>query len=208
MKRVLLSIATISAIVTFANAGKDVEPAVEPPVPVPVPPKVTPQSAPPLGLYIGGGFTYAHTSCECEEILTEDGPKRGSSSGDSYGVHLKAGYDFSDFFGVEARYIYTPWGDDGKTLKHYGLYAKPTFGVTEDLDLYALLGYGKTECEYEDLDEKGFAWGVGAEYLFNKKKDGAKEGWGVYAEYMQPLRKTGSKDIKTHVANVGVAYHY
>ncbi|NPA27591.1 MAG: porin family protein [Epsilonproteobacteria bacterium] len=215
MKKVLISIVATAALATLVNAGKNKDMATEPPIPVPLAPEIAPKtpaptttSTPPLGLYIGGGFTYAHTECECDELQTTDGVTTGESTGDTYGINLRAGYDFNQFIGVEARYIYTPWGDEDKTLKHYGLYLKPTYGVTDNIDVYGLVGYGKTECDYQDIDEKGFGWGVGAEYLVNKKDKGAKKGWGIYAEYSQPLRKDDDKDIKTNLGSVGVSFHY
>ncbi len=45
--------------------------ATEPPIPVPEAPKPSPKIAPPLGLYIGGGFTYAKTECKCQELQTD-----------------------------------------------------------------------------------------------------------------------------------------
>jgi len=209
MKKVILSIVTVAALSsTTLFAGKNSAPAVEVPAPVPIPAVTTKSSTPPLGLYVGGGFTYASTECECKELKTKNGTINGKSEGSTSGINLKAGYDFNEFIGLEGKYIYTPWGDEDKSLEHYGIYLKPNYAVNENLDLYALVGYGKTKCEYQNLDENGFAWGVGGEYLIGKKENGKKSGWGVYVEYNRPLRKTDDKDIKTDVANAGVSYHF
>jgi len=169
----------------------------------------TPKATTPiLGMYVGGGFTYAESECECSEITTSGGTVQGSSEGSTSGINLKAGYSFNDFIALEAKYLYTPWGDDGKSLKHYGIYLKPSYAVNDNIDLYALLGYGRTECEYQDIDKDGFAWGLGGEYLIGKKVDGKKSGWGVYVEYNRPLKKSGDTDITTDVANAGVSYHF
>jgi opacity protein-like surface antigen len=124
------------------------------------------------------------------------------------GVNLKAGYDFNEYIGIEAKYLYTPWGDEDRTLKHYGLYLKPSYPITESLDIYALLGYGKTECESLKDSEKGFGWGVGASYNFGKRVAGKKEGLGVYVEYLRPLKKTGNKKITIDTVNAGLQYNF
>lgn len=206
MKKVIFSLIAVAALGSSLYAGKNVAPAPVPPLPIPEAPQ--PTVVPPLGLYVGGGLTYASTSCKCSALQTSDGLVQGQSSGKSYGVNLRAGYDYNDYIGVEARALYTPWGDKDKTMKHYGLYLKPMAPVTDNVDLYGLLGYGKTKCDYRNIDEKGFAWGLGAEYSFGKKTNGVKEGWGVYAEYSRPLKKSGATTMKADVASAGMAYHF
>ena len=208
MKRVILSLITIA---TFSStsmfAGSSNMKAIQKPVPIP---SVIADTSvlPPLGMYIGGGFTYAKTKCECKEITTSIAAIRNKSEGTTNGINLKAGYDFNEFISLEGKYIHTPWGDEGKALKHYGIYIKPNYAVNENLDLYGLLGYGKTKCEYQNIDKDGFAWGLGGEYLIGKRSNGKKNGWGVYVEYNRPLSKSGDKEITTDVANAGVSYHF
>ena len=204
MKKLTLSIATLAIMAVSAHAGKNVIPA--PVEPLPVPPAVIP----PLGLYIGGGFTYSKAECQCDpSVKCENGTSCAKvNSATTYGANLKAGYMFNEYIGLEGKYIYTPWGDKDRTLKHYGLYLKPTFPVTDNLDVYALLGYGKTECETLKDAQKGFAWGAGAEYTINKKIAGKKDGFGVYVEYLRPLKKTGNKNITVDMINAGVSYNF
>ena len=209
MKKVIFSLVAVTALSSAVFAGKNIAPAPIPPLPVPEKPATTPEVLPPLGLYIGGGFTYAKSECKCDSrVKFSDGSVGKVHEGKSYGVNLKAGFDFNEYIGVEGKYLYTPWGDKEKTLKHYGLYLKPNIAVTDSIDAYALLGYGKTNCETLDKSFKGFAWGVGTEYSFGSKKDGIKEGWGVYAEYLRPVKKSGDKSIKVNTLNAGVAYHF
>jgi len=203
MKKMRLAIAAIAALSISAHAGKNYIPAPVEPIPVPV------EVVPPLGLYIGGGLTYAKSSCQCDtSVKFSDGSTSRVRNGKSYGVHLKLGYNYNEYIGIEGRYIYTPWGDKDRTIKHYGLYIKPTYPVNEHFDIYALLGYGKTECETIKQSYKGFAWGAGAEYTFNKKVEGRKDGLGVYIEYLRPLKKTGNKNIKIDMVNVGASYNF
>ncbi len=206
MKRVLISITTIAALSSFAIAGKDILPVKTEPVEIPEV-KEKADLKLPLGLYLGGGLSYASTECKCKEITLSGNKKVTSSEGKTYGVNLRAGYDYNKFIGIEAKYLHTPWGDDGKALKHYGIYLKPNYAVNENIDVYGLLGYGKTKCEFQNISKKGFAWGLGGEYTINKKKN-KNNGIGIYAEYLRPLKKSAPKEITTNVANVGIAYHY
>jgi opacity protein-like surface antigen len=202
MKKTLLSITAVAVMSVSAFAGKNYIPAVVEPIPVPV-------AEIPLGLYLGGGFTYAHSECQCDDSIEfSNGTGSKVNKANTYGYNLKAGYTINEFLAVEAKYINTPWGDDDKSLKHYGLYLKPTYAVSENLDIYALLGYGKTECETLQDTQKGFAWGAGAEYTFDKRVEGLKSGFGVYVEYLRPLKKTGNKDITVDMVNTGVSYHF
>ncbi len=201
MKRKSLFIAAVIAMTTAAQAGKDVVPAPVEPIPVPV-------ASVPLGLFFGGGLTYAHSECKCDSLALTNNKKVKTDKGTTYGINLKAGYNYNEYIGVEAKYIYTPWGDKDKTLKHYGIYLKPTYPVNENLDIYALIGYGKTECESVNASQSGFAWGAGAEYTFKKKVEGKKDGLGVYVEYLRPLKKTGNKNITIDMVNAGVSYNF
>ena len=211
MKKVIFSLVATVALSSVAFAGKNVAPVPVPSIPIPQKPQppVTPAVLPPLGLYVGGGLTYVHSKCKCDSnVHFSDGTNGRTNKADTYGINLKAGYTFNDYLAIEGQYLYTPWGDEDKTLKHYGLYLKPTAPVADNLDVYGLLGYGKTECETTNDSFKGFAWGLGAEYTFGQKVSGAKNGWGVYAEYTRPLKKSGSKNITTNAVSTGVAYHF
>ncbi|NPA27590.1 MAG: porin family protein [Epsilonproteobacteria bacterium] len=201
MGKVKVCMGLLVALTLGANAGKNFIPAPSKPIPVPVI-KV------PLGLYLGGGFTYSSSECECLPIESTSGTIAKSTDSTTYGYNLKAGYYFNPYIGLEAKYFYTPWGDDDRTLKHYGLYLKPTYPVTDHLDVYALLGYGVTDCEVLKDSEKGFGWGVGASYTINPKVKGKKDGAGFYLEYLRPLKKTGNKDITIDTIHTGVEYNW
>ncbi len=211
MKKIFFSLATVVALSATAFAGKNVAPVTIPPVPVPPKPQIsqTPTIIPPLGLYIGGGLTFVKSECQCDtNVHFSDNTTSKVNSAKTYGVNLKAGYTFTEYLAIEAKYLYTPWGDDYKTLKHYGIYIKPIAPVNDNIDVYGLLGYGKSECETLNKSYKGLAWGLGAEYTFGQKKEGLKNGWGVYAEYTRPLKKSGSQNITTNAISGGVSYHF
>ncbi len=202
MKNLRLAIASVVILTASVHAGKNVIEPLSDPIPVPV-------VNIPLGLYLGGGLTYTSSKCQCStDVKFSDGSTSRVSSAKTYGYNLKAGYFINKFLAVEAKYIYTPWGDKNSKLKHYGAYLKPVFAVSENLDLYALLGYGVTDCNRLNASQKGFAWGAGAEYTVNKKVDGQRDGVGLYVEYLRPLKKTGNKNITVDMVNAGVSYHF
>ncbi len=214
MKQIVISISTIAILSSLAIAGKNTIPAPSEPLKIPEPATTVNNNGSvnlenlPLGLYLGGGLTYAKSECKCNQNVTFSNNSVGKTNkATTYGVNLKAGYDYNKFIGIEAKYLHTPWGDDGKALKHYGIYLKPNYAVDENIDLYGLLGYGKTECETLQDSKKGFAWGLGGEYTIENSKDKNK-GVGIYVEYLRPLKKKTPNEITTNVANVGVAYHY
>ena len=200
MKKLLILLSAVAIFATVSNAGKNYIPAPVEPIPVPPPIEV------PLGLYLGGGLTYTQSECKCEDIVLSNGQPITAREDKTGGINLKAGYSFNQYMAFEAKYIYSPW--KGHTVKHYGLYLKPTYPISENFDIYALLGYGKTECETLPDSYKGFAWGAGAEYTLNKKIKGKKDGFGLYVEYLRPLKKSGNKDIKVDMVNAGVSYNF
>ncbi len=198
MKKLLFLV----VIASFAYGGKNVAPPPSEPIPVPVPVKV------PLGFYFGAGFSYVHSKCKCAPLLTSNGYKENEHKGNSSGVNLKVGYEFNPYLAIEAKYFYTPWGDSDKTVKHYGLYLKPSYPLTEHIDIYALLGYGKTDCQTLQKSQNDFSWGVGASYHMNKRIKDKKEGFGIYLEYLRPLHKTDGKTIKTDTIHTGLQYNF
>ncbi len=36
----------------------------------------------------------------------------------------------------EPKNLYTPWEDEDKTLKHYGIYFRPIYPITDNIDIY------------------------------------------------------------------------
>jgi len=211
MKKVIFSLVAATALSSTLFAGKNVAPAPLPPMPIPEKPAPTPAATlPPLGLYIGGGLTYAKSECQCDNtVKCSDGSSCGKvQEGKTYGYNLKAGYDLNEYIGLEGKYFSTPWGDEDKSLKHYGLYLKPSMPVTNNIDAYALLGYGKTDCDKIGQSFKGFSWGLGTELTLGDKTSGLKNGWGVYAEYLRPIKKSGDKSVKVDTLQAGVAYHF
>ena len=149
----------------------------------------------------------------------------------TYGVMLRGGYEFNEYFGVEARGIRTfldkgPFG--GVPLQHIGLYAKPQYPLSESFNFYGLLGYGYTEnlgngnrLKYFDNDH-GFSAGLGLEYDLSDKEgdfehnanydrdfDGYAdqgEGWSLFVDYQRLLIKSDVPDMD--VVSAGLRYDF
>ncbi len=172
--------------------------------------------------YLGAGlvalkFHSCGNSCSYEDL--------------TYGAMLRGGYDFNEYFGVEARGMRTfldegPFG--GVPLQHVGLYAKPQYPVSERLNMYGLLGYGYTEnlgngarLNYFDNDH-GFSAGVGLEYdlsdregdfiddaHYDRKFDGYADqgkGWNLFVDYQRLLIKSDVPDMDA--VSVGLRYDF
>jgi len=227
LNSVLIAAVAVSSVV---YAGGDIIPVEEyiAPVEVYVPPVVVPQPTPvpvpvkrvknitPLGLYVGLGLTAARYDPKC--TCTTD------TKGDvdnTYGLIGRLGYDFNQYVGVEARGIRTNWNSNGGKIKHYGAFIKPMYPVSNDFNVYGLVGYAKTETQgmKRRVNADTFAWGTGVEY--DLAKDVAKEGrysrdfdgygdqeggWGLFADYERLVQKSGSPDLDT--VNFGVTYDF
>jgi OOP family OmpA-OmpF porin len=149
----------------------------------------------------------------------------------TYGLMLRAGYEFNAYFGMEVRAIRTfldkgPFG--GVPMAHIGVYAKPEYAISEDFNLYGLLGYGYTKnlgngrrLNYFD-DDHGFSSGLGLEYDLSDKKgdflesanysrefDGYGDqsiGWTLFLDYQRLLIKSDVPDMDA--LSFGVRYDF
>ena len=198
-KNIFLSIAASAVMATMSYAGGDIIIAQEPVAVIPVEPTAAKEATP---IYIGAGLNrgvYHNTkcgNCEYEDV--------------TYGVTLRAGYDFNQYIGVEARYVGTYWDADelgGQELQHLGLYVKPMYPMNEQFNVYALLGYGMTTTatggnkNLDELDDNGFAAGAGMEYGI----DTANE-WGLFLDYQRLLISSDVPDMD--VISAGLTYDF
>ena len=188
-------------------------------VPVEVPVVVTPiplvKDISPLGLYVALGLTAAQYDPNCNCPVKGDIDKTAGLMG-------RIGYDFNQFFGLEVRGIKTNWESEGGDIEHYGAFLKPMYPISNDINIYGLAGYAKTETPgvtRRKTDAEAFAWGLGMEYDFGNDKakkgkysrdfDGygnQEHGWGLFADYERLVQKSGSPDFDT--LNVGVTYDF
>ena len=193
---------------TVAMAGKNVVPAATPVVPV----------IPPSPFYIGLGLLWTGTSLDCPCANN----KRLKDN--TYGGILRIGYDFNQYIGVEGRIFKSSLNKNFSETTHYGIYLKPQYHITDALNIYGLIGYGKTkvECDYKGTiyDDSGVSFGLGMEYDFSKDTehiaygrafDGQgdqEKGWGVWVDYQVLLYNEGSLDIKSHIISAGATYDF
>jgi opacity protein-like surface antigen len=196
MKKLTLSIAAIAAMSTFAMAGGDIAP-VEPVVETPV---VAPATD--AGFYVGGAYGYG-------DMDISDTGYSHDETFDSF--MLQAGYKINPYVAVEARYWITSedeWDNSGEDFSadSWGIYVKPMYPVTEEFDIYALLGYGDTDPqiggEGPDYDTDGFQWGLGASYDVTSNV-------AVFVDYVSLYDDTNDgEDLTIDTWNFGVTYKF
>lgn len=166
--------------------------------------------------YLGAGLTWAKLSAEA--CHTGSGCTYEDAT---YGGMVRAGYDYNKYIGVEARYIRTflgqgPFG--GAPLEHAGLYLKPQYQLTENIDIYALLGYGYTKNLGNGArlnyfkSSWGFSAGAGVEYRIsgqhsNKAYSGKEKGMSVFVDYQRLLIRSNHTPTLDAVSS-GVKYSF
>ena len=215
MKKLTLSLVTILATSTFAIAGGDIEP-VEPMVPAVV---VDEAPASTGGLYLGIAYGY--------ETLTIDRASGGNLIDEQFGsIMLDAGYKFNQYVAVEGRYwagisssndlAWRTGLPSDVTVDAWGVYLKPMFPVSNQFNIYGLVGYGSADATYEPSNTlisissdsvSGFSWGVGADYALTNN-------WSVFVDYTSIIDgEDGNTDrIITEdsldTVNIGVNYQF
>jgi len=209
MKKTTLSIVALIALSSQSYAGGDILPVqeyeaetivveVEPAVKVvePVVKEVKPEVVAPLAAalvednsnwYVGAGLVAGRTkNIDCEDI--------------TYGLMAKVGYDFNEYVGVEARGLVTNWEYEGSKIKHVGAFVKPQYPLSEDINLYGLVGYGKTTTSHvQNVDETGLAYGAGAEYALSDDMN-------MFVDYERLIDKSNLPDLEA--LSLGVSFDF
>jgi len=176
------SLVAIAALSTLSFAGGDINPVTvfeqEPisvPVEVPAPApavkapavvKAPPVAAAPLGLYLAGGLT-ALAARETHEDWANIFSKEDNQDR-QLGFTARLGYDFMDYLGAELRGTYGFAKDSGTKFNQIGAYLKPNYDITDDLNLYGLLGASKTNTAGLATNT-GFSYGAGLDYGITDK---------------------------------------
>jgi len=187
-------------------------PVVVPPVPAVVPVVAAADVSP---IYVGLGLVAAKYDSRCISSCTNDGVDKTG------GVLVRAGYDFNKYMGIEARGLATFYKSNGGKISHVGAFAKPMYPVTDDLNLYGLVGFAKTKTSgrLRTTDVLGLAFGAGLEYdLSDDNKKDAKydrefdgiadqeKGFGIFADYERLYYKKNSPDLDA--VSVGLTYDF
>ena len=210
------TVSMLSLSISLHAGGKGVIPVVVPVEPIP--------AVSPVPVYLGLGLVYGrYSGCNTPGCNYEDV---------TYGALLRLGYEWNQYIGVEARLLATFWGADslgGEKLQHLGIYAKPMYPISEDFNVYGLLGYGWTKTKTElrgsllpKLNESGFSAGAGLEYdlsdkdddliddgVYDREFDGQadqEKGWGLFVDYQRLLIKSDVPDLD--VVSAGVTYDF
>jgi hypothetical protein len=162
MKKIGLSIAAFACLNTLVYAGGDIMP-VEPATATPV---VVEDEHDDDGFYVG--LAYAYMSHDADRHLATSG-----SETDFSGAAIQLGYKFNQYVAVEGRYAMSIGGAnedylqlENEEMNVMGLYVKPMYPISPELDIYALLGYAVTDFSndgnvYAIDSEGGFSWGLG-----------------------------------------------
>jgi OOP family OmpA-OmpF porin len=213
MKNTLIILTTIMTFTMSTYAGsKNVAP-IEAEV-LPVPPVINP-----IPIYLGIGLVASAVSKDCP--CADDERQKDMT----YGAIIRAGWDINQYVGVEARYAKARLEKDFSTTTHYGLFLKPQYHITNQMNVYGLLGYGKTVVEgcalkNGELSQSGFSYGLGFEYDFSEDDslgeyermfDGQgdqEKGWGLWADYQNLFNNEGHYKVKTNLFSAGVTYDF
>lgn len=199
MKKLLLSVAAITAMSTFAVAGGDIAPVEE----------VVVEEPAVGGFYLGGAYGRIGV-----DVTDATAPIDDSATINSF--MLQVGYAINEYFAVEGRAWFggsdtitdsaTPATSYSVDADAWGIYVKPTYPVTDAFDVYALLGYGDANVNISPVglsgDTEGFQWGLGLSY-------DVWENIAVFADYVSLYNdNVGTTDINADAWNFGVTYKF
>lgn len=213
MKKFNLSLVAVLAMSTFAIAGGDIAPIEEPMVEPVVEDSGT--------FYLGLGYGAFNNEISFSETIGAV-TTRTSIDDSMDTVLLQAGYEFNEYIAVEGRYWIgaSDLGDLTGDFSAWGLYVKPQYPVAEAFNVYALLGYGYTDLDFDNasidyLNTSSFSWGLGAEYKFT-------ENVSIFLDYVSvgdtdeiDFRHIGGltditvdADVAVTTVNFGVTYRF
>lgn len=118
----------------------------------------SPAAAEGMGIYATGGITHADTDADVSfEAVT-------GRVGARFHPNLAVEGELS--VGFEQDYLN---GVTYELSNDFGAYAVALLPMTENADLLARVGYGRTNIDVggEDFGDEGFRYGVGAQFFFN-----------------------------------------
>ncbi len=179
--------------------------------------------------YVGVGAIWAGVSRDC---ITSDSCPVVRLKDSTWGGIIRAGYDFNEYIGIEARALKANIDSDWAETTHYGIFLKPFMPIGERTNIYALLGYGHTkivtDCAIQDtFTHNGFSYGLGIEFDLSDKKDdyasykntpefnrpfdgqGDQEvGWGLWIDWQNLMHDEGPNKYRTNIISFGVTYDF
>jgi OOP family OmpA-OmpF porin len=223
MKKLTLSLATILTTSTLSFAGGDIAPAIEPVIETPIIAEEIEVSD--SGVYAGVAYSLLQSDSNFIDSI-DNNHKLGA---DYSAVMFHGGYKINEYIAVEGRY-WLGLADEAFKLDNkffgrfdsdasaWGVYAKPMYPVTDELDVYALVGYGSAtvngvklaDASVHDIEVSGLSWGIGAGYSFT-------ENISVFVDYVDfqdddvELKGTTINGTFKHAfdsLNLGVTYKF
>ena len=191
------SLLVLTLFTVYSMAGGDIEP-LEPHVDISIDNEESTHND---AFYAGVGYSRVHY----DEKTTNHSDR---------GFTLQAGYDYNPYIAIEARYTKSSADSDkvyafGGDLENIAVYLKPMLPITEDVSLYALLGYGKTSIDTQigEKSESSFQWGLGSKYNLIQNLS-------FFVDYTQFYEGNGfdrgplSNDVTLYSVNIGLNYIY
>ncbi|HEY9191152.1 MAG TPA: porin family protein [Sulfurovum sp.] len=223
MKKVIKTL-TLGATLATGNlfGGGDIAPAVAP---------IGIEEIDPNPLYIGVGALWVDVTRDCECLDLLGNPRIGTRLEDTtWGGIVRLGYDYNQYFGIEARALKALYDSDTFDVTHYGIFLKPMMPIGEQFNVYGLIGYGYTKVETtcgtlrETYSENGMHYGIGLEYdlsdrdsdkeeggVYDRPFDGhgdQEKGWGLFVDYQNLLHDSGPIKYRANVVSFGITYDF
>lgn len=172
------------------------------------------------GFYIGLGIsgTRYHDGCRCN---TGSALVKSEYKEKSVAVIARVGYDYNQYIGLEARGVKDFAEDNKASISHAGIFIKPMYPVTKELNLYGLIGMAKTKTsgDYPKVNSEALALGGGVEYDLSKDKpkkgkynrdfdgEGDQErGFGLFLDYERMVVKKNAPLLDS--VSAGVTYDF
>jgi len=202
MKKNIVALSVLAAISTSLFAGGNVAviaPVVEEPI-------VVDNSS----FYVGLGLSavFARDAAVSLDFSTAPGQDRLGN------VTFQAGYNFNEYVAVEGRYTTSFTHETNIEMDGWSLFVKPQYPVTEDFNIYALLGFGGVNLDsvttkIVDVDDTSFQWGLGASYDITENID-------IFADYTNLANdmdgyfytSTDQTQVDVDTFNVGLTYKF
>ena len=167
------------------------------------------------GFYLGLGIVGTRYKTSCSSRCANSGIDK------TIGLLGRAGYDFNNYIGLEARGIRTSLKDDGGTVKHAGIFIKPMLPLGDKSNIYGLVGLAKTTTQgrLQRTDAKTLALGAGVEVdlskdspkegRYNREFDGQgdeEKGLGFFVDYEKMVVKSGAPTLDA--LSAGLTYDF
>jgi len=156
---------TAAALSSFSFAGGDIAPIVAAPILI-----EDDNSA----FYVGIGLASLRSYATDSDWFEEETPTQDVTGA----VSFLAGYEYNQYVAFEGRISTSFTDEDYAEITTYSIFVKPQYPVSEEFNIYGLLGFGNVSVDGTNgdmpghaqnagvsiMDETSFQWGIGASY--------------------------------------------